>query len=92
MNLKINRLDNLAAAVVPCHQLLPQIISRQGRDERKGTSVRARRGLGVRRGAGGGQEGGRRRLGVRMGGDEEEARSGQEWERGGQEGAERPTV
>lgn len=34
MNLKINRLDNLAAAVLPRHQLPPKIISSQARGAR----------------------------------------------------------
>jgi len=59
MNLKINRLDNLAAAVLPRHQLPPKIISRQARGARTETSpwpgaaIRDSAGPGSRQGSAG---------------------------------------
>lgn len=46
MNLKINRLENLVAAALPCCQLLPQIISRRLRGEKEGSGGEDQEGVG----------------------------------------------
>lgn len=45
MNLKINRLENLVAAALPCCQLLPQIISRRGRGKEEGSVGESQEGV-----------------------------------------------